>query len=190
MGEKLDVTQPRALAAQKAPRALGCIPSSVAGGARGGGSAPLPRSAETPLQRRLQLRGPQHKEGTDLLERGQRRPRRWPEGWSPSAVQPGWERWGCSARRREGSWRAWSTFQHPKRAYKKDGGRLFSKTCSDRTRGNGVKIKEGRFRLDIRKKSFTMRVVRHWHRLPREVVDVPSLETFKAMFDGALSNLI
>ena len=56
--------------------------------------------------------------------------------------------------------------------------------------GNDFKLKEGRFTLDIRKKFFTMRVVRHWHRLPREVVDAPSLETFKVRFDRALSNLI
>ncbi|KFP95908.1 hypothetical protein N329_01197, partial [Haliaeetus albicilla] len=55
---------------------------------------------------------------------------------------------------------------------------------------NGFKLKEGRFRLDIRKKFLTLRVVKHWNRLPREVVDVPSLETFKARLDGALSNLI
>ncbi|KFM00607.1 hypothetical protein AS27_10374, partial [Aptenodytes forsteri] len=51
-------------------------------------------------------------------------------------------------------------------------------------------LKEGRFRLDIRKKFFTLRVVKDWDRLPREVVDAPSLETFKARLDGALSNLI
>ncbi|KFR10453.1 hypothetical protein N306_07766, partial [Opisthocomus hoazin] len=55
---------------------------------------------------------------------------------------------------------------------------------------NGCKLKEGRFRLDIRKKFFTKRVVRHWNRLPREAVDAPSLEVMKARLDGALSNLV
>ncbi|KFR01913.1 hypothetical protein N306_14831, partial [Opisthocomus hoazin] len=55
---------------------------------------------------------------------------------------------------------------------------------------NGSKLEEGRFRLDIRKKFFTLRVVKHWNRLPSEVVDVPSLAVFKARLDGALSNLI
>jgi len=58
------------------------------------------------------------------------------------------------------------------------------------TRGNGFKLKQGRFRLDGRKNSFTVRAVKHWHRLPREVADAPSLETFKVRLDGALSNLI
>ncbi|KFP45237.1 hypothetical protein N324_10408, partial [Chlamydotis macqueenii] len=52
------------------------------------------------------------------------------------------------------------------------------------------KWKEVDFILDIREKFFTLRMVKHWNRLPREVVDAPSLETFKASLDGYLSNLI
>ena len=80
--------------------------------------------------------------------------------------------------------------QHLKGAYKKAGEELFTRTVRGRMRRNGFTLEEGRFRLDIRKKSFTVRVVRHWNRLPREVVNAPSLEAFKARMDGALSNLV
>ena len=56
--------------------------------------------------------------------------------------------------------------------------------------GISFKLKEGRFRLDVRKEFLTLMVVRHWHRLPREAVDVPSLEVFKARLDGALGSLV
>ncbi|KFV92639.1 hypothetical protein N326_05167, partial [Eurypyga helias] len=55
---------------------------------------------------------------------------------------------------------------------------------------NGFKLNMGKFRLDIRKKFFTERVVRHRKSLPRDVVDAPSLEVFKARLDEALSNLV
>ena len=74
-----------------------------------------------------------------------------------------------------------AAFQYLKGAYKQEG--------SSRTRGNGFKLKEGRFRLDVRGKFFTRRVVRCWNGLPGEVVDAPSLEVFKARLDGALGSL-
>ena len=65
---------------------------------------------------------------------------------------------------------------------------LFERIDNGRTRGNGFKLREGRFRLDIW--FFNMRVVRCWHRLPREVVDAPFLEVCKARLDGALGSLV
>jgi len=83
-----------------------------------------------------------------------------------------------------------AAFQYCNGAYRKDGENLLIKACCDRTRSNGFKLREGRFRLDIRKKFFTMSVAKHWNRLPREVVEAPSLEIFKARLDGALSSLV
>lgn len=60
--------------------------------------------------------------------------------------------------------------------------------CHNRT--VGFELKVDRFRLDIRKKFFTTRAVKHWHRLPRDGPDVPSQEICKVRLDGALSILI
>jgi len=84
----------------------------------------------------------------------------------------------------------YDAFQCLDGAYRKAGEGLLIRACSDRMRGNSFKMEEGRFRLDIRKKFFTVSVVRHWHTLANKVVGALSLEAFKALLDGALSNLV
>ena len=133
----------------------------------GGDSPPLLRSAETLPEPCVQLWGPQHSTDTDLLERVRRRDREMARG-----LEPLWwgERLGevgllsLGKRRLQGDLIA--AFQCLKGADKKDGERLLSRACSDRPRVNGFKLKDGRFKLDLRKKCFMVRVVRHCPRLP------------------------
>ena len=95
---------------------------------------------------------------------------------------------GLEKRRLQGNLIA--AFQYLEGAYKQEGEWLFMRVDSDRTRGNGFKLRQRRFRLDIRRKFFTQRVVMHWNRLPKEAVDAPSLEAFSSRLDVALGSLV
>ena len=81
-------------------------------------------------------------------------------------------------------------FQYLKGVYKQEVEQLFMRVNSDRTRGNGFKLGQGRFRLEIGRKFFTQRLVTHWNRLSKEVVHTPSLKAFKARLDVALGSLV
>jgi len=77
-----------------------------------------------------------------------------------------------------------------RRGHGERGAELFFLGSSDGTCGNGSKLHQGRFKLDIRQHFFTKRMVKHWHRLPREGIDAPSLSAFKGHLDNALNNTL
>jgi len=134
---------------------------------------------------------PHFKKDEELLERVQWRAKRMMRGLKYLSYEERLRELGlCSMKERRLRGDLRNVYKYLQRGCQEDGARLFSAVPSDRTRGKGHKLKQRKFRLKRRRNFFPLRVMEHWNRVPREVVESPSLEIFKTRLDAVLCSLL